>query len=122
MIPASITLDSILQYLSVELKLNSQTEPHIEDRHGHGNRDRPEDCSHREIQDVPDRSSGSEDGKASSGGMYITQEDHEDANFLALAAHNRKVYGHDKAKWSKAPCRQGKEPRRIVNPPLSLNE
>ena len=52
----------------------------------------------------------------------MTREDHEDAHFFAFVAHNTKPYGHDKAKWRKAPPRQGKELRRIGNPPLSFTE
>ena len=52
----------------------------------------------------------------------MTPEDHEDAHFCAFVAHNIKTYGHDKAKWRKAPSRQGEEPRRFGNPPLSFTE
>ena len=52
----------------------------------------------------------------------MTQEDHEDAHFFAFVAHNTEAYGDDKAKWRKAPPRQGKEPRRIGNPPLRFTE
>ena len=40
MIPARMSLDSIVQNLSVELKLNSKNEAHIKDRNGNGNRER----------------------------------------------------------------------------------
>ena len=46
MIPAQMSLDSIIQYVSVELKLNSKNEAHIKDRHNHGNHDRREDQHH----------------------------------------------------------------------------
>ena len=52
----------------------------------------------------------------------MTREDQEDAHFFAFVAHNTKAYGHDKAKWRKAPPCQGKEPRRIGNPPLSFTK
>ena len=71
-IPARMSLDSIVQYVSVELKLNSKNEAHIEDRHGNGNRERRRP-NHRAIQEDPtvggDRSQdpGSEDGKMSAG-------------------------------------------------------
>ena len=126
MIPARMSLDSIVQYVSVELKLSSKYEAHIKDRHGNGNRERRDDQNHRAIQEDPtvggDRSQdpGSEDGRTSSGGEYMTPDDHEDAHFFAFGAHNTKVYGHDKGKWRKAPPRQGREPRRIGNPPLSV--
>ena len=128
MIPARMSLDSIVQYVSVELKLNSKNEAHIKDRHGNGNRERRDDRNHRAIQEDPtvgvDRSQdpGSEDGETSSAGEYMTPEDHEDAHFFAFVAHNTKAYGHDKGKWRKEPTRQGKEPRRIGNPPLRFTE
>ena len=43
MIPARMSLDSIIQYVSVQLKLNSKNEAHIDDHHDHGNHDRRED-------------------------------------------------------------------------------
>ena len=52
----------------------------------------------------------------------MTREDHEDAHCFAFVAHNTKAYGHDKGKRRKAPPRQGKEPQRIGNPPLSFTE
>ena len=128
MIPARMSLDSIVQYMSVELKRNSKNDAHIKDRHGNGNRERREDRKYRAFQENPtvggDRSEdpGSEDGKTSSGGEYMTREDHDDAHFFAFLAHNTKAYGHGKGKWRKAPPRQGKEPRRIGNPPLSFTE
>ena len=128
MIPARMSLDSIVQYRSVEMKLDSKNVAHIKDRHGTGNRERRDDRNYRDIQEDPtvgeDRNQdpGSQDGKTSSGGEYMTREDHEDAHFFAFLAHNTKVYGHDMGKWRKAPPRQGKEPRRIGNPPVSFTE
>ena len=73
MLPARMGLDSIVQYVNVELKLNSKNEGHIKDRHGHGSHNRREDRSYREIQEAADQSAGSEDGKTSSGEEYTTQ-------------------------------------------------
>ena len=126
MIQARMSLDSIVQNMSVESKLNSENEAHIDDCHGNGNRDRRDDRNYRAIQEDPtiggDRSEdpGYEDGKTSFGGEYMTPEDHEDAHFFAFVAHNTKAYGHDKGKERKAPPRQGKEPRRIGNPGCAL--
>ena len=128
MIPARMSLDSKVQYVSVELKPNSENEAHIKVCHGQGNRERRDDRNYRAIQEDPtvggDQSQDlvSENGKTSSGGDYMTREDHEDAHFFAFVAHNTKAYGHDKAKWRKAPRRQGKEPLRIGNPLLSFTE
>ena len=118
MIPARMSLDSIIQYVSVELKLNSENEVHIQDRHNHGNHDRREDRHHPEVQD--DRGGSSEDA----GGESMTREDHEEAHFFAFVAHNTKEHGQDKSKWRRAPPRErmGKPPRRIGNPPLSFKE
>ena len=52
----------------------------------------------------------------------MTRKDHEDAHFFTFMAHNTKAYGHDKGNWRKAPSRQGKEPRRVGNPPSSFTE
>ena len=60
--------------------------------------------------------------KTSAGREYMTREDDEDINFFVFLAHNTKAYGHDKGKWRKAPPRQGKELRRIQNPPLSFTK
>ena len=128
MILARMSLDSKVQYVSVELKLHSKTEGHIKDRHSHGNRDCREDRNYREVLDEPtisedrNQSAGSEDGRTSSGGEYMTRENHEDAHFFASAAHNTTAYGHDKANWTKAPPRQEREPRRIGNFPFGFTE
>ena len=80
MIPAGMSLDSIVHHLSVELKLNSENKAHIKDRHGNGNLERRDDRNYSAIQEDPavggDRSQdpGSEDGKTSSGGEYMTRE------------------------------------------------
>ena len=69
MIPARMSLDSIVQYVSVDLKLNSKNEAHIKDRHGNENRERGDDRNYRAIQEDPtvgrDRSQdpGSDDWK-----------------------------------------------------------
>ena len=118
MIPARMSLDSIIQYVSVELKLHSKNKAHIQDRHNHGNHDRREDRNHQEDQD--DRGRRSEDA----GGGSMTREDQEEAHFFALVAHNTKEHGQDKSKWRRGPPRSGmaKPSRRIGNRPLSFNE
>ena len=118
MIPAQMSLDSIIQYLSVELKLNSKNEAHIKGRHNHGNHDRREDRHHRDVQDDCGGSAEDDEGES------MTWEDHEEAPFFAFVAHNTKEHGQDKSKWRRAPPRGGMEkpPRRIGNPPLSFKE
>ena len=122
MMPSRMSLDSKAQYVSMEYKFNSKREAHIKDSQGHGNHVRWQDRNHGEIQEAGDQRSGSEDGKTSSHGEYVTREDHEEPHFFAFVPHNTKTYGHDKAKWRKAPTRQGKGPRRIGQPPLSFTE
>ena len=123
MIPARMSLDSIVQYVSVELKLDSKNEAHIKDRHGHGNCEAP---GRSDLWRHPRRSNRRRRPKSRfrvrGWKDYMTREDHEDAHFLEFVAHNTKAYGHDKGKWRKAPACQGKEPRRIANPPLSFTE
>ena len=110
------------------MKAEFENEAHLKDRHGHGNRAPRDDrnyCAVKEDSTVGrDRSQdpGYEAEKKSSGGEYMTREDHKDAHFFAFVAHNTKAYGHDKGKWRKAPPRQEKEARRIGNPPLSFTE
>ena len=122
MIPARMSLDSIIQYVSVELKPNSKNEAHLKDRHNHGNDDRRKDRHHREVQD--DCGESSENGEGSSGGESLTQEDHEEAHFFAFVVQNTKEHGQDQWKLRRAPPRGGirKPPRRIGNPALFFKE
>ena len=126
MIPARMSLDSIVQYVSVELKLNSKHEAHVKDRQDNKNPERRDDLNYCQIQEDQtvgeDRSQspGSKDGETLSGVEYMTAEDDEDAHFFAFMAHNTKAYGHDNARWRKAPPRQGKELHRTGNTPLSF--
>ena len=48
---ARMSLDEIVKYITVELKLNAKNEAHGQDRHGHGQRGHREDRHHREIQE-----------------------------------------------------------------------
>ena len=123
MIPARMSLDSIIQYVSVELKRNSKNEAHIKDRHNHGNHDRCEDRHHREVQD--DRGGSSEDA----GGESMTRQDHEEAHLFPFVVpsqvvHKTKEHGQDKSRWMRAPPRggMGQPLPRICNPPLSFKE
>ena len=47
MIPAGMSLDSIVQYVSVEWKLISKNEAHFKDRHGHGISELRDDRNYR---------------------------------------------------------------------------
>ena len=113
-----MSLDLIIQYVSVELKLSSKNEAHIKNPHNHENHDRRIDRYHREVED--DRGGGSKDA----GGESMARENHEEAHFFAFVAHNTKEHGQDKSKWRRAPPPggMGRPPRRIGNPLLSFKE
>ena len=115
---ARMSLDEIVKYITVELKLNAKNEAHVQDRHGHGQRGHREDRHHREIQE--DTANSAEDGSGN-GQDHWSREDHEEAHFFAFVAHNVRNNGQDRSRWSRVGPR-GKEPRRIGNPPLSFRE
>ena len=46
---ARMSLDEIVEYITVELKLNAKNEADVQDRHGHGHRGHREDRQHREV-------------------------------------------------------------------------
>ena len=116
---ARMSLDEIVKYITVELKLSAKNEAHVQDRHGHGQRGHREDRHHREIQE--DTANSAEDGSGS-GQDHWSQEDHEEAHFFAFVAHHVKNNGQDRSRWSQVGPKKGKEPRRIGNPPLSFRE
>ena len=82
---ARMSLDEIVKYITVELKLNAKNEAHVRDRHGHGQRGHREDSHHPEIQE--DTANSAEDGSGS-GQDDWSREDHEEAHFFAFVAHN----------------------------------
>ena len=121
---ARMSLDEIVKYITVELKLNAKNEAHVQDRQGHGHRGHPGGCQHRELQG--DTVGTAEEGIGSGQDPWTatTQEDHEEAHFFAFVAHNMKEHGQDRSRWNCLdPRTKGrKEPRRIGNPPLSFRE
>ena len=116
---ARMSLDEIVKYITVELKLNAKNEAHVQDRHGHGQRGHREDRHQREIQE--DTANSAEDGSGS-GQDHWSREDHEEAHFFAFVAHNVRNHGQDRSRWSQVGPKKNKEPRRIGNPPLSFRE
>ena len=116
---ARMSLDEIVKYITVELKLNAKNEADVQDRHGHGQQGHRDDRHHREIQE--DTANSAEDGSGS-GQDHWSREDHEEAHFSAFVAHNVKNHGQDRSRWSQVGPKKGKEPRRIGNPPLSFRE
>ena len=111
---ARMSLDEIVQFITVELKLNAKNEAHVQDRQGHGHRGHREHCQHREVKE--DTVGTAEEGSGSGQDLWTatTQEDHEEAHFFAFVAHNMKV----DPRFNK----NRKEPQRIGNPPLSFRE
>ena len=117
---ARMSLDEIVKYITVELKLNAKNEAHVQDRHGQGQRGHREDRHHREIQE--DTANSAEDGSGS-GQDHWTREDHEEAHFFAFVAHNVRNHGQDRSRWSQVGPRKNREgPRRIGNPPRLFRE
>ena len=121
---ARMSLDEIVKYITVELKLNAKNEAHVQDRQGHGHRGHQEDRQHREVQG--DTVDTAEEGSGSGQDLWTatTREDHEEAHFFAFVAHNMKEHGQDRSRWNRLDPRtkNRREPRRIGNPPLSLRE
>ena len=121
---ARMSLDEIVKYITVELKLNAKNEAHVQDRQGHGHRGHREDCQHREVKE--DTVGTAEEGSGSGQNLWTatTREDHEEAHFFAFVAHNMKDHGQDRSRWNRPDPRtkNRKEPRRIGNPPLSFRE
>ena len=121
---ARMSLDEIVKYITVDLKLNAKNEAHVQDRQGHGHRGHREDRQHREVKG--DTVGTAEEGSGSGQDLWTatTREDHEEAHFFAFVAHNMKEHGQDRSRWNRLdPRSKGrKEPRRIGNPPLSFLE
>ena len=121
---ARMSLDEIVKYITVELKLNAKNEAHVQDRQGQGHRGHREDRHHREVKG--DTVGTAEEGSGSGQDLWTatTPEDHEEAHFFAFVAHNMKENGQDRSRWNRLDPRtqNRREPRRIGNPPLSFRE
>ena len=122
---ARMSLDEIVKYIMVELKLNAKNEAHLHDRQGHGHRGHREDRQHREVKE--DTVGTAEEGSGSGQDLWTstTREHHEEAHFLAFVAHNMKEHGQDRSRWNRQEPRfnkNRKEPRRMGNPPLLFRE
>ena len=122
---ARMSLDEIVKYITVELKLNAKNEARVQDRQGPGHRGHREDRHQREVKG--DTVGTAEEGSGSGHDLWTptTPEDHEEAHFLAFVAHNLKENGQDRSRWNRLDPRnknRKQEPRRIGNPPLSFRE
>ena len=118
---ARMSLDEIMKYITVELKLNAKNEAHMQDRQGQGHRGHREDRHQREVKG--DTVGTAEKGSGSGQDLWTatTPEDHEEAHFFAFVAHNMNENGQDRSRWNRLDPRtkNRREPRRIGNPPLS---
>ena len=83
---AHMSLDEILKYITVELKLNAKNEAHVQDRHGHGQRGHREEPHHQGIQE--DMANSAENGSGS-GQDHWSREDHEEGPFLRVCGAQR---------------------------------
>ena len=110
---ARMSLDAIVKYITVELKLNAKNEAHVQDRQGHGQRGHREDRHHREIQE--DTANSAENGSGS-GQDHWSREDHEEAHFFAFVAHNVREHGQERSRWNRVGPKKSREPRRIETP------
>ena len=107
---ARMSLDEIVKYITVELKLNAKNEAYVQDRQGH--RGHREDRHHREVKG--DTVGTAEEGGGSDQDLWTatTQEDHEEANFFAFSANNE-------GEWAgqvqvEPPGSQDQEPQRTA--------
>ena len=122
---ARMSLDEIVKYITVELKLNAINEAQVQDQHGPGHRGHREDRQHREVQG--DTVGTAEEGSGSGQNLQTatTREDHEEAHFFAFVAHNMKEHAQDRCRWNRLDQRSNKgcrEPQRIGNPPHLFRE
>ena len=121
---ARMSLDEIVKYITVAVKLNAKNEAHVQDRQGQGHRGHREDRHQREVKG--DTVGNAEEGSGSGQDLWTVTgpENHEEAHFLAFVAHNMKENGQDRSRWNRLDPRSKKrrEPRRIGNPPLLFRE
>ena len=97
---ARMSLDEIVKYIKVELKLNAKNEAHVQDQQGQEDRGHREDRHHREVKG--DTVGTPEEGSGSGQDLWTatTPEDHEEAHFFAFVAHNMKENGQDRSRWN----------------------
>ena len=110
---ARMSLEEIVKYITVELKLNAKNEAHVQDRHGHGQRGHREDRHHREIQE--DTANSAEDGSGF-GQDHWSREDHEEAHFFAFVAHNVRNHGQDRSRWTQVRTQEGQRAKEDREP------
>ena len=131
-IPAHMSLVSIVQYISVELKLNKKNEAGLKDRY-----DRKDDYKYRGHDDQRHQDGQHREDRQHRqifGDGELTNEDHNDIdidinndqqaeyNVFAFIAENTKSFGNNRSKLGRKPPREGKLPRRVGDLALSSNE
>ena len=106
---ARMSLDEIVKYITVELKLNAKKEAQVQDRQGQGHQGHREDRQHREVKE--DTVGTAEEGSGSGQNLWTatTGEDHEEAHFFAFVAHNMKEHGQDMSRWNRLDPRFNKD-------------
>ena len=121
---ARMSLDEIVKYITVELKLNAKNEAHVQDRQGQGHRGHREDRHHREVKGDTVGTAEERSGSGQDLLTATTPEDHEEAHFFAFVAQNMKENGQDRSRWNRLDPRtkNRRESQRIGNPPLSFRE
>ena len=121
---ARMSLDEIMKYITVELKLNAKNEAHVQDRQGQGHRGHREDRHYREVKGDTVGTAQEGSGSGQDPWTATTPEDHEEAHFFAFLAHNMKENRQDRSRWNRLDPRtkNRRELRRIGNPPLSFRE
>ena len=98
---ARMSLDEIVKYITVELKLNAKNEVQVQDRQGQGHRGHREDHHHREVKGDPVGTAEDGSGSGQDHWNATTPEDHEEAHFFAFVAHNMKENGQDRSRWNR---------------------
>ena len=76
---ARMSLDDIVKYITVKLKLNAKNEANVQDRQGHGHRGHQEDRQHREVKEDTVVTTAEGGGSGQDLRTATTQEDHEEA-------------------------------------------
>ena len=121
---ARMSLDEIVKYITVELKLHAKNEAHRQDRQGQGHPGHRKYRHHREVKG--DTVGTAEEGSGSGQDLWTATipEDHEEAQFFAFVAHNMNEIGQDRSRWNRLDpmTKNRREPRRIGNPPLLFRE
>ena len=109
-ISARMSLDEIVKYITVELKLNATNEALVQDRQGQGHRGHREDRHQREVKG--DTVGTAEEGSGSGQDLWTTTtpEDHEEAHYEE-AQHEGEWAGQVQVE---PPGPKGQEPQRTA--------